>query len=232
MQPVLKRAGAARPKAQAVDPEQLIGPLRRRSRQRWAKTFFSIVFGLATTLIAPAFAALACFALDRSRREADAFGWWTWFGGACAIVIPILFWWDRRTHPESLMAKLRAEGGRWTGVGRWSSQEEFDDATNIVEYMLLTEILLFGPRLVTNALRDLVERFRLRGVAMRQAAEVLGTLLSHERGMEFNELVNGMGVDGAEAFDAVLYLVFHEWVDVSKDLRRVWPLSATRELLS
>jgi hypothetical protein len=153
--------------------------------------------------------------------------------GACFVVlsilmVPLLIWYERRTRGEYFMDALREWGG---DDGPWfggSIHRGVD--TEGPGAILLMELFLFGPRLVIGATRSLRERSRVRHVPLALAADVLLHLLRHDGGIPPAEL-RDVSTEATAVRDAILYLAFFDWVDLSKDRTRIWVLTDARKAL-
>ena len=192
--------------------------LRLREQLRFARITLLFLLGIPLSFVAPA--AIA-FLVARDSHWLDVFLIST------VVVIPLLYWYERRTRGEFAMDALRSWSG---GLASASSYGEHEMNRAAGEWILSVEILLFGPRLVMTAAQDLRERARLKQVPLVQVAHTLHRLVQSDHGMEPAALAAATD-DIRGTLDAILYLVFHEWIDISKDRRRVWALSHSRKVL-
>jgi hypothetical protein len=93
------------------------------------------------------------------------------------------------------------------------------------------EALAIGPRVTVRAARELFARSRLRHVPLGQVAHTLRLLLPYEQGIGTADLAARTD-DIRGTLDAVIYLVFHGWAELSANRRQVWVVRHLRESLA
>jgi len=96
---------------------------------------------------------------------------------------------------------------------------------------LLTEISLWGPRITLTAIKRLSGATRLGLNPQPDAAAVLAVLLRREDGTASATVLTVTGLTAERFGDALAYLTFHEWIDISKDGLYLWILSDARKRL-
>jgi hypothetical protein len=192
----------------------------RRFRSRWMAL---MVLGFGALWIGPILAATLLWVLQfHAGGIPDSWGYlFIW----SIAIIPLLFALEWTTRGSFLDNSVDAMGGTDNmaasfGHRQWAS------------LALLTEISLWGPRIILAAIKRLSGASRLGRNPQRPAAAILATLLSRQEGMRCASVMTRTGLD-ADAFgDGLAYLLYHEWVDLSKDGLQMWILSDARRRIS
>ncbi len=92
------------------------------------------------------------------------------------------------------------------------------------------DIFLTGPRFVLDALDKLRNANRVRGINLDRAAEIVATLNRADSGIPVEQLRRPNDAQG-QLGGALAYLLFYEWIGISKNADRVWLESAARKRL-
>lgn len=154
-------------------------------------------------------------------------GWWRLFGFSSVIGIPLLFLYEERTRGRTILDLIKElRGGN--ALELWADLAWEVEAPRT--YVVL-EALAIGPRITVRAARELLARSRLRHVPLGQVAQTLQLLLPYEQGISTAELAAKTD-DIRGTLDAVIYLVFHGWAELSGNRRRVWVVRHLRESLA
>jgi hypothetical protein len=160
---------------------------------------------------------------------------WTWFfWGFVVILIPLLFWTERRTRGGFLADTVIEAGGGselpYLLGGDLGLLISF--ATNPrVTMSGFIEIFLTGPRFVLDAFEKMNRARRVRSVDQDRAAAIVADLLRTDRGVPIQSLVRP-GERLATLDVSLAYLLFFDWIGLSKDRSRVWILTEARQRLS
>lgn len=212
----------------AATDARIVRHLRIREAWGFARIIAGYTFGIPLCFLAPALITWFLIVPGRYRPalfSADSFA--AIFTILCIILVPLLIWYERRTRGEYFMDALRD----WGPDGNWFSGSIHRGAdTEGPGAIVMMELFLYGPRLVIGATRALRERGRLRHVPLALAADVLRHLLQFDHGIPPAEL-RDVSADARVVRDAILYLAFFDWVDLSKDRTRIWVLTDARKAL-
>jgi hypothetical protein len=202
----------------------VLGKIRRNEaafRTRWITL---ITLGFFVVWIGPALAATIVL-LYQVRHLPDPQPWGQLFVWCSVIGLPILFaleWATRGSFMESAMDGL---GDPDTIAGRYAH-------TRGGVAVLLTEISLWGPRMVIAGARRLAAAARLGKAPQAPAAALLAVMLRQEDGMSSGQALTQSGLDADSFGDALGYLTFHEIVGISKDGTRLWVATEARKRLT
>jgi hypothetical protein len=202
-----------------LDTDHALASLRRHERRFRTRWFFMICLGMIAIWIGPILAATLLWVLQfHAGGIPDSWGYlFAW----CIGLIPFLFlmeWMTRGAFMDDAVDGMGGAGNMSASFGhrQWAS------------LALLTEISLWGPRITLAAVNRLSRAARLGRNPQPAAAKVLAILLSRDEGMRCASAMTRSGLS-ADAFgDGLAYLMFHEWVDLSKDGLFVWLLSDAR----
>ena len=185
-----------------------------------------LLLGAGLTLVGPLIvAALVHAASGRfGGGELPSFG--ATFAAACAAVVPLAMWYERRTRGRFFEDAVRGE----TPTREASSYGEYELQGATFLWTAFVELALTGPRL----LWDVYDRARAapgEGRALRAAAaEVAVALLDAGEGMPVRRLMRP-GLGAAEVARAAQYLVECGWGGTSRRRERVWLLTPAAERL-
>ncbi len=218
-----------------VDPTattHALAKLLRRERMRKLGAVASILLGVPLTLLLPfVLGVILWLAADAS------YSWWWFFGAACLIVVPLLFRFERETggryldnalagiSPGGLDAErfsvLSMTAGPLVSPGTWPREGG----------LLFVEFLLYGPRRILAGARHLRQRWILRRVDRRRAAEALAQLLAARHGVPVSQLC-----EGDETVDALrpalILLACYGWIGASSDGDHVYLFTESAAALS
>jgi hypothetical protein len=148
------------------------------------------------------------------------------FAIAFIVVVPLLFWWERRTQGRYL--EIAANENRGLFTGRPSSYGEWELRRHAAGWMFYMELFLTGPRLIMDAAGRFRRWGRLELRDRESAAWVMGELLKYDQGIPVTHL-DEQGLASERLRSAVAYLCFHDLADISKDGSRVWTASFARK---
>jgi hypothetical protein len=214
-----KPATAASP---AVDSDHLVSCLRRYDRgfrTRWLLMFF---LGMVAVWIGPFLAATIFWMLQF--QVGGIPDTWTYVFMWSLWVIPLLFileWATRGIFLDDAVDGMGGAGNMSASFGhrQWAV------------LALLTEISLWGPRIIFTSINRLSRAAKLGVNPHPGGAAVLVVLLRREDGTPTSTVLTACGLS-AEAFgDALAYLMYHEWIDLSKDGLYLWILSDAKRRL-
>ena len=214
--------------------DRLAERLRQRELAKKGSIAMHLVIGLPCLLIGPIVLSAIYFML--AVIWFGAYSYWSLiFWSSVVLVIPLLFW-----------TEIRAHGTYFTDTVR----EANPDGNNPTNYVLLgelgmltafivnprlsasglVELFLFGPRMILEAITSLRRVNALRQVDRGRAVNVLADLLAHSTGSELRVLLHE-NETLASLLPVVAYLLYYQWVDISKTGDRVWVLSDARSSL-
>lgn len=215
------------------DSTRLVLLLRRRGTLFGLKTLFMVLLGLPASLLGPFVVAtlfwMACL----------PWGYWLpWgesFAGAAAVLLPALYLLEIRTSGNFLSERVEdltplppIARGIFT-IGQFGAIAAL--ATNPrATSTLATEIFLFGPRLVVEAVRQLRLRRYARGADLKRAASILSTLSQLHDGIPTEDLLRRNESPQTLA-PALTYLAFHDWIGVGNRGAKVWLLTEARRVI-
>jgi hypothetical protein len=143
----------------------------------------------------------------------------------CAVSIPLLFWVEVRTAGRWFENQAKELGlfepFTSSGYGEWEYRRQQSSAIAWVE------VLLFAPRTILSVIQQWKIRRAIGPVEMPLVAGTLELLLSHNESISTAELLP-QGRTVGQLQGSLAYLVFFDWIGISKDGLRVWALSEAR----
>ena len=200
--------------------------MRVRERGYQAAAWGMLAAGCAATVVAPLVVSWVIVSVQH--RLAMGFHWAPLGFGivfpiACVVVIPLAFWWEKRTGGTWYEAEVRAQGTTVGELHRSSSRGEWELRRTAAYWTAIIEVALWGPRMVMSAR----ERWsaKISATAMHEAAAIVHYLRHFDGGVLVTELPSA----GPTA--ALRYLISRDWVGVAKAGDRVWLLSEARKHL-
>ncbi|HXE55141.1 MAG TPA: hypothetical protein VN541_19115 [Tepidisphaeraceae bacterium] len=91
----------------------------------------------------------------------------------------------------------------------------------------VSEIFLFGPQMVIAAVRKMLIHRRASGANRKRIVEILSILMKLPSGAATDKmLAEGEAPD--QLSRALSYLLFYDWIGISRDGTKVWALTETR----
>lgn len=195
---------------------QRLTDAERAFRSRWLALTLA---GFAVLWVGPALIATVLYVLQHQNGGTPK-PWGTVFTIAAVIVIPLAFLVEYLTR----------------GMFVEDAVEHMDDVALPALHrgtatVMLIEVALWGPRMMIGGISRLLKEAGVGTKARPAAAQVLHQLAKRDDGMPAGELVSTTGLSPESFGDALVYLTFHEWVDISKDGSRIWLLAAARKRL-
>ena len=142
------------------------------------------------------------------------------------VLVPLMFWYERRTRGEFYGEALRGES-----VERASSRGEYEMRNTTRAWIAFVEIALTGPRLVLEACDAARGRTRCGQAERTLAAEIVADLFEAGRGVPSKSLFKP-GRPPRDVVSAVDSLTRLDWVGTSKARDRIWLSSRARAKLS
>ena len=213
-----------RPPAQAVklDDRQVLACVRRHERRFRGRWLMLLILGFGALWIGPLLAATILWVMEfHAGGIPDSWGYiFVW----CILIIPLMFlleWVSRGTFMDSAV----------DGIGGEDNMSASYSHRQMAVLALLTEMSLWGPRIIISSCKRLGGAARLGGRSGELGAVVLGVLARRDEGMASSAVLNACGLDADQFGDALGYLLFHEWIDISKDGVQVWMLTDARKRL-
>jgi hypothetical protein len=140
-----------------------------------------------------------------------------------AVLIPSLFWFERRTQGRWFENELRRQGTTPADLWQCSSRGEWELRSTAAGWAGLIEIMLWAPRMLTSA----IDRWRhsVSPNVLAEAASILAYLRHFSGGVRVDELPT------LQHMPVLRYLVSRDWVGVSSKGDRVWLLQDARKTL-
>jgi hypothetical protein len=211
------------PPAPKIDVKDVLARVRKHERSfrsRWALMF---VLGMVALWIGPFLAATIIWVLQfHLGGIPDSWGYlFTWSMG----LIPLLFlmeWMTRGAFMDDAV----------DGIGGADNMSASFGHRQMSSLALVTEISLWGPRIIITAARRFTAASRLGRNPQPAAAAVLAVLLRRDDGTPSASVLTQSGLSADDFGDALAYLTFHEWIDISKDGAVVWICTAARKRLA
>ena len=192
----------------------------RRYKSRW---LVLTILGFGFLWIGPAFFAVISIVLQMHANGIPTPFPELFFWGS-VVGIPLLFLLEWSTRGAFCDDTIDSIGG--ADAASWSAGHRAG-----ASLALITEVSLWGPRIIINGVRRLFSAGRFGRDPYTPAAAVLSVLLRSDEGMTSSHVLSQSGLD-AEAFgDALAYLTFHDFVGISKDARQLWICSDARKCL-
>lgn len=190
-----------------------------------------LCFGIPAVLVGPFLIACIYWA------AAAGLGWfvpWTWVWAASMIIlIPLLFLMEWRTHGEyyadAIVSSFNEEASPYLVMNDLEMLVSFAQNPR-ASAAGFVEVSLWGPRQVLEAWGKYSHIRMFRRVNRRRAARIIRALQSSQRG-EVDALVQAEQ-NTPEALAALAYLIWYDWLGVSKDGKRVWLASDAAARLS
>jgi hypothetical protein len=201
------------------EPPRLVRRLRLREQLHFVRIATLFTLGAPVCFVGPFFVTCMLIGLG--------VGWWRLFTDCSAVVIPLLFLYVHLTRGRTILDLIRD----LRGGNALETLAEREQEAEAVHVFFLLEVMAIGPRAMLRAARELVARARLRHVPLGQVAHTVRLLLPYERGVPTAELAAKTD-DIRGTLDAVIYLVFHGWAELSTNRRRVWIAPHRREALA
>jgi hypothetical protein len=202
--------------------------LRQRDTMHKVAAVFKLILGVTLSFLAPfLLASIVCSAASRVAR-ADL-SWLRAFTVTTIALIPLLYWLEHRTRGKFFEDEAHAiamdHGERPSSHGEWMYRS--DRAT----WALYIEVFFLAPRMTFEGPADLRSMRHLGAANMGRAADLIELFLAGEGSFAAAKLRHP--IDDPRDFALVLnFLRFHDWIDVSKDGKRVWLRTEAKGLLS
>ena len=215
------------------DSARLVRLLRQRGSLFHFKTLCMMLLGLPVSLLGPAVVATLFWLAGMPWGY--WFQWTTVFGWAALIMLPALYMLEIRTKGNYLGERVDEitplppiARGIFT-LGEFGAIAAL--ATNPrTTSTLFTELFLFGPRLVVDAIRQMRLRMYARGADVRRAASILSTLVELRDGIPTEDLLRANESPRTLA-PTLTYLLFHDWIGVGNSGGKVWLLTEARRVI-
>jgi hypothetical protein len=202
-----------------------------REQAMLAKIAVLFLLGLPATFVGPWLIAAVCYTVSwrLGWHVSDAL----FFCIASAIVIPLLFRLELGTHGRYFDDALTGSGGAssssWQSMNTWNALAGFYGDPEVVASGL-TEISLWGPRQILDAIGKTRMVRRMKRVNRFQVEEAVTILLASDQALDIKSL--GLPEqDKADLLSAMGYLLVYDWIGASKDGQRVWLTSDSRKKL-
>ncbi|MGD0460894.1 MAG: hypothetical protein ABSB74_00235 [Tepidisphaeraceae bacterium] len=216
----------------SLDPQQrlTLAHFARREAALKAKIVALLTFGIPALFFGPI--------VLTSMYWAIALLWgfylhWEWmFFGSVVILVPMLFWTEWHSggsfYTDAVISSFDAPPMLPLGL---------TDIDRLVRFMRnpraetigLVELFLWGPRQVLEAATQFRRQRLLAAVNRPHAAHVLDILKAVDHA-NVEELLESES--DARTFPALAYLISFDWIGVSKDGKRVWVSSDSRNILN
>ena len=208
--------------AVTVDVKHVTACVRRHERSFRSRWMLMILLGMIAIWIGPFLAATILWVLQfHAGGIPDSWGYlFAW----CIGLIPLLFLMEWMTRGAFIDDAVDGMGGTDNMSASFSHRQ-------MATLALLTEISLWGPRITLTAIKRLSGATRLGLNPQPDAAAVLAVLLRREDGTASATVLTATGLTAERFGDALAYLTFHEWIDISKDGLYLWILSDARRRL-
>lgn len=218
----------------AAPSAPIVPLLRSRGQVFWVKVAGMLLLGVPCCLVGPLFLGSLFWFVYGTLVDWVPWSWFFW--GAVLVVLPLLF-----------RAEIQTGGDFLGNVARDITPNNAANAAMLVGGELgmlyafviaprqssagIVELLLFGPRLVVDAVRQIRTKLKTRGADLDRAAGVVAALLRQDQGVATVSLLRP-GEQTEALLPTLGYLVFHDWVGVGDGGNRVWLLSDARRALS
>lgn len=171
-----------------------------------------LVFGLPLCFFAPFVVTSAVGYVTYRIRIVDAPGFLTMLAFFSIILIPLLFWYERRGHGEILWDSLRHESGHFSGIARRN--------LSVGSFAMLLELALFGPKLVWSAIDRIRDADPVDQPTRTAAATIVVLLLQAEDSVRIGSLFSAQFTH-EEIASALKYLHQRAWIILSRKRDRV-----------
>jgi hypothetical protein len=219
----MPRTAANKSTEVAPDAQRVVGYLYRHERRFRSRWMTLMLLGFGALWIGPIIAATLIWMLElRAGGLPDSWGYlFMW----SLVIIPLLFALEWSTRGAFLDDSVGAMGGEDNMSASFSHR-------GLSSLALLTEISLWGPRIILASIKRLTGASRLGRNPQHPAAAILATLLARDEGMRCAAVMSRANLDADNFGDGLAYLIYHEWVDLSKDGLHLWILSEARRRVS
>jgi hypothetical protein len=204
--------------------------LKRRERGLSAGVATMLVIGIPMLLLGPLIlGTLFWFATGMLLR----FYPWSWFfWGFVVVLIPLLFWTERGTRGTYFADTVVAAGGAsplpYLAGAEIGMLVSFATSPRVAASGFV-ELFLTGPRLVLDAIDKIRRARHVRDVDRDRAAHVVARLRQFDQGIAPDQINPGEPVSAV--IPVLAYLLFHDWIGISKTGDRVWLLGDARRAL-
>ena len=197
--------------------------IQRREHAYQGAAWSMLAAGLPALLVGPLLVASVVASTEERFRSRHPFGWWPVFTIAASVLIPLMFWFERRTRGEWYNDEVRGQGTSISDLSQCSSSGEWRLRTTAATWAGIFELMLWGPRMCMAA----ASRWRTRvpPAVLIDAAAIVAYLRHFEGGVGTHELPT------LRPIEVLRYLVERDWVGVSKAGDRVWLLTDARRAL-
>jgi hypothetical protein len=164
----------------------------------------------------------------------------TWFlVGSCILLIPLLLWTERRAHGGSFDQAVlgNPSGINDAALAPFLLGSEFGMIIAIaanprVTVSGLVEIFLTGPRFVLEAWDKHAAMKRLKNVDRDIASDVIDQLCQNDRAIAVKEFIKAYAPKKCDVSGPIAYLLFHDWIGISKEMDRIWLHSEGKKRLA
>jgi hypothetical protein len=205
--------------------------LERDEATGMAAAWGKLALGVLLTLIGPFLVATVLVGVARRRGSRldppPGPSFVLVFSGCCVVMVPLLLWYERRTHGDFLNDAVRGEGSPTQA----SSYGEYELQKSKMTWIAYTEAALLGPRLLWHVYDWAKGTPAVHQPVRVVAAHVAVELLDAGGGVPIKRLARP-DRPLAEVQWAVKYLQSRDWADVSKARDRAWLTTPTRERLA
>lgn len=205
--------------------------LRQREWMESGRIALHIAVGVPCLLIGPIILSSIYFALAVMWFGAYA-SWSLIFWGSIVVLVPLLFWTERRTHGNYFSDTVREANPDGTRSVSYAALGSVGMLAAFIANPRLSasgfvELFLFGPRMILEAVASLQRVRALRGVHRGRAADLLADLLGRPSGTDMEQVLHE-GESVESLLPCIAYLLYYEWIDISTTRDRIWVLSDAR----
>jgi len=224
------------------NPGQILARLREREGWFRLRIFYMLTGGLGLSLLAPALiSVLFWLAYYEWRQFGHAWGeaapWWWFFAGCCVVVIPLLYRMEIKAQGPFLVSEAKEFDAK-RALQQAKVVVSFDQVGMIAAALAhpratvsgLSEVFLFGPRLVVRATRQIRLRRLARQADRNRAAIILQALAAAPGHVPTESLLKETELQQSLA-RVLAYLLFFDWIGVSHDGDKAWMPTEAREAL-
>lgn len=211
--------------------------LKRREAFKGGLAVLSVICGLPLTLPGPLFFATVAWWVAHSLTRQ----WYPWkwiFLATCAVIVPLLFWTELRTQGRYIQDALLETSDSTRSLFNLFSNTA---ATALFGRVILlgmarpslvpksiVRVFLFGPRLVLDGARHLLQALRVGLTDMNRIAEVVQDLLSKGKGLAPFELLKP-GERLEDLAPAIAWLAYYGWIGLGENTDRVFLYTETKK---
>jgi hypothetical protein len=159
--------------------------------------------------------------------------WSLVFLGTCATLIPLLFWTEWRSGGSYYAdAVLSTHESPADSPALFTGLADVDSLLRSAEHprdqaIGLVELFLWGPRQILEAVRTLRGLRQIHAANRTRAVELLLMLKARDHA----DLTELAPTGDADAAGAIAYLLWYDWIGISKSAGRVWIESESRKVL-